>query len=572
MVYYQDTYEKNRSALSDYAWWLYGQLPSFEELSEESRQLDEELYKPTKINTKPFFRDLSKPLLVKNEYNSYHFGYLVDNVRASEDFGADNHIYMYYDSQEEFCRLLQVIDITPYLTEKKIVFLIGAEELVEHYPLDFKREYGICYEIMGSKPVRVDEINRLILRISKYYSGNIFCSGILDWHKNLLTIKNFGLTGISYLYEKLFKGHTVNEVYELLLNNESSHVKGEFDALFCPWGWNRTSGEMMHVPSFDDFFEELRKMFPEDYHPLEDEWLKGMFLSYSVALGKDVNQRIAPALVFESHPHTVEITDITKNNALFKKFKYFRRLSIIRRNTMIAASMLETNSIGIHTYYKGGVAVREGSYFPAVSYVCAADWQEAPGLFYSMPNYVNEGSEALDYTAMVRFEDLKLEPKATLEAVLDFLDMEWDDGMLKTTANGSSESMLIHGNLIKDFDPAPVLKKREKMLSPYDYYRMELLMGDMMVPWGYKPQYYTDGKAYSKEEIIAMFEKPFKFEEFFFTVTQFKKGREEREKMMKIVRERVKHPSACVSPDGRKLVPIPWLKPKAEYMKGKLYE
>lgn len=570
MINYRDVYEKNRAALTEYPWWLYGAIPAFHELSESAKKLDEKLYKVTKVNTKPFFRDLSKPLLVKNEYNSYHFGYLVDNVRASEDYGADNHIYMYYDSEEEFYRLLQAVDITPYLAGHKLVFLIGPEELVRHYPLDFKHEYGIWYEVMGSKPVRVDEIQRLVLRISKYYSGNIFCSGILDWHKNLLTIKNFGLTGISYLYGKLLKGHSVSEVYELLMNNESTHVRGELDALFSPWG--RTPEELLQVPSFDRFFEELKKLFPNDYHPFEEEWLKGMFLAYSVALGKNVNQRIAPALVFESHPRTVQITDITKNNTLFQTFKYFRSLSIIRRNTMVAASILESNSVGIHTYYHDVTAVRQGSYYPAVTYACAADWQEAPEYLYSMPNYVDENSEALDYTAMVRFEDLKLEPKATLEAILDFLDVEWDDGMLHTTANGVSESMRIHGDVIKDFDPAPVLRKREKMLSPFDYYRMELLTGDMLKPWGYNPQYYKDNKEYTKEEIIDMFEKPFKFEEFLFTKTQLEKAKEEREKMLAMVRERAEHPSVSVTPDGRKLVPIPWLKPKAEFMQGKLYE
>lgn len=570
MEKYRDTYEKNRMALESYPWWLYGALPSFGELSKETRQVDEDLYKPTKINTKPFFRDLSKPLLVKNEYNSYHFGYLVDNVRASEDFGADNHIYMYYDSKEEFYRLLQAVDITTYLAGKKIVFLIGAEELDKHYPLDFKYEYGIWYEAMGSKPVRVDEIQRLVLRISKYYSGNIFCSGILDWHKNLMTIKGFGLTGISYLYDKLLKGHSIAEVYDLLQDNESTYISGEFSALFAPWG--RTPGDFITVPSFDNFFDELKKLFPEDYHPQQDEWLKGMFIAYSVAMGKNLNQRIAPALVFESHPRAVQITDISKNDALFGKFKYFRSLSIIRRNTAVAASILESNSIGIHVYYHDVVAERQGSYYPAVTYACAADWQEAPEYLYSMPNYVEEGSDALDYTAMVRFEDLKLEPKATLEAILDFLDMEWDDGLLHTTANGESESMLIHGDLIKDFDPTPVLRKREKMLSPFDHYRMELLTGDMLEPWGYKPIYYTDGKKYSREEIIAMFKQPFKFEEFLFTLKQREKSKEEHEKMLKMVRERVEHPSASLTPNGRKLVPIPWLKPKAEYMQGKLYE
>ena len=46
----------------------------------------------------------------------------MDNVRASEDFGGDNHIYMYYDSREIFEVFLQAVDITPYLPSEKFIF------------------------------------------------------------------------------------------------------------------------------------------------------------------------------------------------------------------------------------------------------------------------------------------------------------------------------------------------------------------------------------------------------------------------------------------------------------------
>ncbi|MBR3624112.1 MAG: hypothetical protein IKN43_12290 [Selenomonadaceae bacterium] len=142
---------------------------------------------------------------------------------------------------------------------------------------------------------------------------------------------------------------------------------------------------------------------------------------------------------------------------------------------------------------------------------------------------------------------------------------------MHTTANGVSESMIIRGNEVKDFDPAPVLRKRERYFSPFDYYRIELVTEEMYRPWGYKPQYYTDGKKYTKDEIRELFKKPFKCEEFNFVREQQLGAAKERENMYKALEERLSRP-ANITEDGEELVPIPWLKPKKEFMTGKLYE
>ena len=561
MEQYKVTYERNRESLQEYQWWRYGELPIYERLPNAARQINTEDYTPTDINTRPFFRDLSKPLLVKNERNSYHFGYLVDNVRASEDFGGDNHIYMYYDSKEEFYRLLQAVDITPYLSGKKIVFLLGVEELTRNYPLDFKKEYGIDYEAMGEKPLRVEEIQRLVMHwLNNGYSGNVLWSGILDWHKNLLTIKDFGLVGIHYIYKKLLKGHTVEDVYNLLMDNESMFIRTEFDALFSPW---HESGKTA-VPNLKIFFLELEKLFPSNYRPNEAEWLKGMFLAYGVAMGRKLNSRIAPAIAIDSHFRGPTV-NMNNNLGWIRAFKYYRCISILRRYTTVVASCMETE---VARVIKGKYTMP----LLAVAGIFSMQWQKKRiGESYSMPIYADEESFYLSKTRMVRFEDLKLEPKATLEAVLDFFDLEWDDNLMHTTANGQSEVWYGSENPVQDFDPAPVLRKREKMLSPFDYYRMELMMGDFLVPWGYKPQYYKDEKKYSPEEILKLFNKPFKCEEFCYTCMQRQSLEEAKQKLYKTVRDRLKR-TPTITPDGRKLVPIPWLKPKAEFMQGKLYE
>ena len=137
---FEETYKKNWGNLMEYRWRRGEILPAWEELEARAVHLGADEYafrkddglsqrvtiKRTNINTHPFFRDLSKPLLIMDEMNSYHWEYLMDNVRASEDYGADNHIYMHYATEELFCLLLQVVDITPYLASEKFVVSWGG--------------------------------------------------------------------------------------------------------------------------------------------------------------------------------------------------------------------------------------------------------------------------------------------------------------------------------------------------------------------------------------------------------------------------------------------------------------
>lgn len=105
---FRETYEKNRKFLNNYKFWRESPLPPFEKLKYKTKisfnsgggvrfTLQNENYdlKPTKRPTKAFFRDMKKPILAKNELNICHYKYLCDNVRKSEDFGGDNHIYLY---------------------------------------------------------------------------------------------------------------------------------------------------------------------------------------------------------------------------------------------------------------------------------------------------------------------------------------------------------------------------------------------------------------------------------------------------------------------------------------------
>lgn len=567
---YKETYERNREKLERYVWWRRGKLAEYNEIKVRAELYPEGYInnesKPVKIertniNTRPFFRDLTKPLLIKNEFNGYNIEYVVDNVRRSEDYGGDNHVYFYYESFDEFLLLLQVEDITPYLKDNKVIFLF--EEEIEDYPIDFKKEYGIDYSKNPPKPIRLEEINRIFLHLGGPGPvGFQIWSGIFDFHKNLLTIKSFGLYGITYLYEKLLKNKTVDEVYEALMDNENKSIYCELSALFDPW--NHSHRVNAPAPSVDKFFEELGKIFPKDYKPAKEEWYKGMFLAYSLSFGRKLNQRIAPAIIYHSHRVNNINSDMKDNFDLFDKFKYLRIITSIRRPTACIASQAELCT--------GTWFFQDVNYFYYVWEILDHYLRpKSNGEGDYGPYHLEPGNKYFPYTRIIRFEDLKLEPKATLEAVLDFYDFEWDDSLLKTTSNGISENSVSNtGKKIKDFDPAPVFRSKERFFSPFDLYRLEIIFTDIYKPFDYKPEYF-DGKKYSKNEIIELFNQPFKCENFLYTPQQINYSQNSRQELLTAVKEFLNRP-LNQNQYGQKISPIPWLKPKKKFLKNNLYE
>lgn len=575
MVDFSAQYEKNRCAVNAYRWWRRDKLPEWENLSAKAIQIDTDVFtydmrgdgiaiaRNDRVWPR-FFRDLSQPLLVRNEYNSYLWEYLVDNVRESSDFGGDNHIYFYYDSFDDFCLLLQVIDIRPYLSSEKIIFLFGEKELEECYPINFLDDYGIDYSSVPARPVQVREVQRLVVNwVSGVCNGNLLMAEALDNHKNFLTIREFGLVGFSYLYDAVFAGHTVSEAKELIFNATDRVVEREWEYLFCPIS---IGGKCrVCVPKHTEFWQILASLFSGDEHPTKAQWFIGIFLAYNMGLGRDLNQRIAPSVVFETHAFSV-VQNMGKNYDFFRSFKYFRGISLIRRPTIALGSTFE-NSCNIFDVFDTGFP----HYLDQIRQMLSLSWRgKSAAECYLTPFYLPGDDEFLKDRCIVRFEDLKLYPKATLMAICEFIDVEWDDAMLQLTENGTIVGTMISNKTVKGFDPAPVYNQHERMLSPFDYYRIELVIGDDYRPWGYSPLYHKDGMSYTKEEIKKLFQVQFKCEQFHYTAEQTKKAGSLREGLAMVASERM---GQCVdvTRDKKTLVPIPWLKPKEEWLDGELY-
>lgn len=572
-------YEKNREALNKYKFWIYPKLPSYEEtliiikkcgndtyLWKRKDQLISGFYTVTRTDktTRRFFEDLEKPLLVRNEMNTYHYEYLNDNIRRSDDYGDDNHIYMYYESLELFLAFLHIDDITRYLSQEKFIFILGEEGIKNHYPLDFSL-FGIDYKNIKRKPLGIDEINRLFANLAYFpAAGNDFTYGILDFHKNLLTMGQRGIPDFAFLYIIYFSKKTIQEFEnDYRLNTMDSLVHKAISIMLGDSSpvWTDIAEDMKF--NKEVFWSSLHELWSEDRIPNELEWMKLLYLGYSLALNRNFSSRIIPAIMFNTH-WNVKFSDVRDNRtqlnlALISKFKYHAMIVPFRYPIVSSASMM-SHPIRDNYVKETKSNSKNANFIDEFINKYILD-------FYFKRAFI-KADEKKELYRMVRLEDLKLHTKATLISLCEFFDIEWDDKLLEVTYDGHEAIF----DLTSGYDPAPVYKTYYDVCNPFDYYRLEVVMSKYWRHWGYKPRFYKEEINYKKDDILKMFELPFQCEEAH--ITHFAKSltKQARKRMNFLLEMRMSEGNVPVDNNGEEMNPIPWLKPKMELIEGKLYE
>lgn len=570
LIVKSEQYEKNRVAINSYKFWRHDQLPPFAELPIVCFRLDKKRYvyldkesgctgstieiENTNEITCPFFQCLENPLLVEDEYNVYHYEYLYDNVRRSEDYGADNHVYMLYHDINSFICFLCVEDIVPYLKDEKFIFLFGNVDQ-ESYPIDFTSEYGINYQTCNCKPVQVEEICRLIVQWqSPGYSGGTFLAQVCDFHPNLLTVPGTAMSEFDFMYKDVLKGKNVLTAFNSLMSHSASYIQKEVRQLFNEHGKGR--------PSMKAVFDIIASFYEPDYVPSRKEWFVSIYLAYAMALRRNLNHRIVPAIFFWTHPISRGVR-ICQYYDIFREFKYLYGIEIIRRPSISLASRLDTQLCHpeLSNNYKkmmNDFVSRLGNFLGGLK----TDDAAAVGSCFSDKNH-----EFLSSRRLVRFEDLKLHPKATLMSMVCFFDLPYADILMHTTENGIEVGYTLRGagSTVKGYNLAPVHNLHENGLSKFDHFRLEVLMGDLYSPYGYKPLFFDGKEIYSKEDIMRMFDIKFKFEKHFNLVDPSEVTKENRRILINLV-ERALSSSLGKAFNGREYVPIPLIKPMAELL------
>lgn len=481
-------YENNIKQLKKYPYLFKKDFVPFEELPIRFYPFDDNSYVPYHVDedkfeditdykdpviSRNFFHDLEKPILAEDVYSQYELEYLNDNVRPSEYVSRDNHIYLHYKSWAEFCAYLQVLNFRKMLIDQKFVFLI--EDEIAQYPVDFKERFGIDYSTFPLKPVGIREIQRLIWHVQlSYHNGGDFFNEIMDGHPNLICSSSIFCEmvdgAIEDLRSTLNDARNIGEIMEVFDNGEWENLDLIRELYFMR---DRTDKDIL-VAVFC-----CNKNFLHDLHS---------------------DSRIAPAILYQPHfsyalPevrgddkgraifHT-EQYDMIVNSAAIKGFKYVKTFAPLRRITTSYGATVR------FMHYNSGQRVRG-------CLTVVMDEVVERTLFRG---YLVDGAQRLfKDSVVVRFEDGKLNPKATLSALAAFLDIPYTETMTYCSSSGVQMDEIIPGN-VQGFDPAAVYRTYDDFAGDAERCWLEYFLRDAYEYYGYDFQYY-DGGPVDEEQV-----------------------------------------------------------------------
>ena len=506
-----------------------------------------------------FLKEMNSELFFENEWNQYKLKFLNENVRKSEDIAMDNHIYLFYDSFFSLSKLFLTMDCSNLLEEQKFVFIVGKEN--KTYPIDFYKVFGIDYSCYEKTRLKVDDIKRIIFgwKITNA-SGTSFLADILDFHPNLLTIPDVLMSYYPKFYKENLNGKSVSEAISFLKNISDDDERKSFIMTILDHKNKEFSGEI----SSEKFLLSLENCLQEKKYPTAKEWLIGIYLAYSECHNREFYNRIIPAVFVYPHDDMYYISNINKEDINFYfniilQFSWHKIISIIRDPIPHAGSVIRfMTTTHPRARDEDGNILMDPLYCMGFAVILPKD-------FYFVkehPLYKDMG--------VVRFEDLKLNPKATLTSLAEFLNIPLTDSMYRTTKCGLvNKGIDTAGVLFEGFDPAPVYKTYTQYLSVFDKYRIELLLRHLFIDYGYHPRYY-DNQEFSYEEILKMMELPFLCEEIK-TLFSPEQKREIRQTFMMFVQMAVKSLPFAFNGGDDGIAPIPWIKPKEELIEHDIY-
>lgn len=472
-------YEKNCKALGRYPYLFRKDFPAFEDLPLRFYPFDDASYLPFDTKTgefgdywKPsrqvvsrnFFKDLENPILAKDVYSQYELEYLYDNVRPSEWVARENHIYLHYTDWGVFCSYLQCLNLRRLLEKEKIVFLIGDE--IGQYPINFKERFGIDYSQNPVKPFGIREVQRMIWHTQlASHNGGDFFNEIFDSHPNLLAQPSI----------MFFK--TKDKVKELS------------DAL----------GTFPTVESLIKASENWDPRLLSELFRLKDRTDKDLLVAIllnnnRVSAWLDRAARIAPAVFFQPHfgniycditqhgggrvtVHSPQLDEIHQS-PLFNEFKYIKTFTPIRRITTSYGAAIK---FMLHGEEKGTVRDELSERLLNRSYM------------------IDPEDRLYMDSRLVRFEDGKLNPKATFTALAAFLDLPYTESMTYCSLFGERDPESLKGNDL-GFSPAAIYRTYDEYANDDERYYLEYFLRSVYRYCGYEFHYY-DGAEVDEERV-----------------------------------------------------------------------
>lgn len=238
----------------------------------------------------------------------------------------------------------------------------------------------------------------------------------------------------------------------------------------------------------------------------DKDLMVGVFLNDKRSqVGLDLNSRIVPALFFQLHFKYIDYQaavnskgraallskqyDQIHRSPIFRNFKYIKTFTPMRRMT---------------TSYGGAIkfmlnSSKENLENGKFSVVADVVFDQIANRSYM----VDPEDRLFKDSRLVRFEDGKLNPKATFTALAEFLDLPYTESMTYCSELGVRDVSSYEGNVI-GFDSATVYRTYDEFANDAERTLIEYFCRDTYRQYGYDFKYYDGGEMDEKrmEELL----------------------------------------------------------------------
>ena len=305
------------------------------------------------------------------------------------------------------------------------------------------------------------------------HNGGDFFNEVFDAHPNLLCMPSLMFSNITdqldRLREALDKAQTLTEAIQALGEN---------------WPL-RLVEEMFHLRD-----------------RTEKDLLAALFLADERSnVHLDPAARIAPALFFQPHFYNIVYTlgtkdgyaalyskhyDQIRKSSLFRNFRYIKTFTPMRRPTTSHGAtvkfMYQSAMESLEKKSEKKSVVSDAISERILNRSFMIDWQD----------------RLYKDSVLVRFEDGKLNPKATFTALAAFLDLPYTESMTYCSLWGQRDAESYAGN-VRGFDPAAVYRTYDEYINDNERRFIEFFLRDAYAFYGYDFQYY-DGSPMDEEQ------------------------------------------------------------------------
>ena len=351
----------------------------------------------------------------------------------------------------------------------------GEESL---YPIDFKERFGIDYSQYPVKHFSVHEFHKLIWHTQLgYHNGGDFFNEVMHDHPYVLFDESRLMDHHMGLMSEL--RDTMQEIAD---SSRGLTLKIGSDVTYAP--------EMM-----------------SEVLSLKKITLKDAFVSFYLSRPEhaeclDKNSRIVPALFFQPHfknqrvtwvPHPsgraiLEISgwEEIKKSELFKAFKYIKTFSPMRRPTTSMAAAMRFSDAQIDMNKQENDEPGKSGKKIVITSDLLVDYMLNRSFLVDRKDRFGTDSR------LVRFEDAKLNPKATFTALAEFLDIPYTESMTYCSdVNGRDPGG-------QGFSTAAVYRTYDEFADENERTLLEYALRDAYEKYGYQFHYY-DGEPMTKE-------------------------------------------------------------------------